>query len=86
MKQTDDNSITLHDVDSKIDKVLDAVNNQEQILDIEGAASYLKLAKGTIYNLTSRHEIPFHRPAGRRRIYFKKSELDEWILTSASNL
>lgn len=37
-------------------------------------------AKQTIYGWTSNHEIPFHKRAGQKAIYFLKSEIDAWLL------
>jgi excisionase family DNA binding protein len=48
------------------------------ILSIEQACQYLKLAKQTIYGFTSKNEIPFLKKG--KKLYFKKSELDKWLL------
>ncbi|NJN27628.1 MAG: helix-turn-helix domain-containing protein [Cyclobacteriaceae bacterium] len=46
-------------------------------MNIEEAAEYLQIAKPTLYALTSRREIPIYKKT--KRIYFKKSELKEWL-------
>ena len=51
---------------------------QKQPLTIEEASSYLNLSKKYLYKLTCTNKIPYYKPNGRK-IYFKKSELEEWI-------
>lgn len=48
-----------------------------EILTIDEAAKFLKLAKQTIYQLTSKRAIPFYKR--NKRIYFKRSELLAWL-------
>ena len=48
-------------------------------LDIKSAAIYLNIPVATIYRYTSQRIIPFYK-AGKR-IYFKKSEVDDWIFS-----
>lgn len=50
----------------------------KEIFTIEDAAAYLQLSKSCLYKLTSKREIPFYNPGGKK-IYLKKSELQQWI-------
>ncbi|WP_051385062.1 helix-turn-helix transcriptional regulator [Flavobacterium enshiense] len=52
-----------------------------EFLTLEMAAVYLSMSKSKLYKLTSSRTIPFYNPGGRR-IYFRKPELDSWILSS----
>jgi len=52
-------------------------NNQPEFLTISEAADLLKLAKQTLYQLTSRRAIPFYKK--NKRIYFKRTELLAWL-------
>jgi excisionase family DNA binding protein len=58
----------------------------KEILTLEEAADYLSLSKSALYKLTSRREISFYNPGGKK-IYFKKTELENWIISKriASN-
>lgn len=65
-----------------------AFNNQKYISMIEKeflttkeAAAYLGMALSYLYKMTSKKSIPFYTPTGKK-IYFKKSELDEWMNNS----
>ena len=44
----------------------------------EEAASFLGIAKSTLYKMTHENRIPFYKPAGKL-IYFEKSVLLDWI-------
>lgn len=57
-----------------------AVIGAKNVLDIEEAAVYTRLSVGHLYRLTSGKQIPHFKKA--RKLYFKKSELDEWMLES----
>jgi excisionase family DNA binding protein len=48
------------------------------ILNFKQTCDYLQLSKSSLYKLTSKKEIPHYKPGGKR-IYFKRSDLDEWI-------
>jgi excisionase family DNA binding protein len=54
-------------------------NNKDEILSLSEAAEFLKVSKSCIYKLTSAKKIPHFVPGGKR-IYFKKSDLENWIL------
>jgi excisionase family DNA binding protein len=51
---------------------------KQEILTAEEAASFLNLAKQTLYGMTSRKEIPFIKKS--RKIYFSRAELEKWLL------
>jgi excisionase family DNA binding protein len=47
-------------------------------LDISEAAAYLKIAKQTLYGLTSSRMIPYFKKG--KRLYFRRTELDHWLM------
>ncbi|WP_179009601.1 helix-turn-helix domain-containing protein [Winogradskyella forsetii] len=53
----------------------------KEFFTLEEAARYLSQSKSSLYKLTSKKEIPHYVPNGKL-IYFKRSELDEWIVNS----
>lgn len=55
----------------------------KEILTLEEAADFLSLSKSAIYKLTSKKEIPYYNPGGKK-IFFKRTELENWILSSKS--
>jgi excisionase family DNA binding protein len=57
---------------------LEPKNEQENdLLNIEEAAEFLKVSVAALYTKVSRKEIPFSKPG--KRLYFNKVDLKEWI-------
>lgn len=54
---------------------------QKQILSFKEATLYLGLSSSTLYKKTSARTINFFKP-NNGKIYFKKSDLDTWILSN----
>ena len=50
---------------------------ENELLNIEEAAEFLKVSVAAIYTKVSRQEIPFSKPG--KRLYFNRSELKEWV-------
>lgn len=54
---------------------------EKEFLTTKEAAAYLGMALSYLYKMTAKKSIPFYTPTGKK-IYFKKSELDEWMNSS----
>lgn len=71
------------DIFQKLEKIEILLTKQtllsKEFLTLEETADYLDLSKSAIYRMTSKREIPFYNPGGKK-LYFKKSDLDQWIL------
>jgi len=66
----------------EIKELLLALNiQQKEFLTVEDATVYLQLSKSCLFKMTSNKEIPFYKPGGKK-LYFKRSELDEWVFSS----
>lgn len=48
------------------------------VLNLEEAVMFTGLSKGHLYRLTSEKQIPCYKKC--RKLYFKKSELEDWLL------
>lgn len=57
---------------------------QKEILNSDEACQLLGIAKGYLYKLTHRHEIPFYRPNGKL-IYFERTDLMAWMRRNKVN-
>jgi excisionase family DNA binding protein len=53
-------------------------------LDANGAAEYLSSTPEAIRALVKRGQIPHHRSSETRRLYFARTELDEWVRGEAA--
>jgi excisionase family DNA binding protein len=51
--------------------------NENEILNIEEAAEFLKVSVAALYTKVSRQEIPVSKPG--KRLYFNRTDLKEWI-------
>jgi excisionase family DNA binding protein len=68
-------------IEMSIRKLLEDSESTSQaktILNVSEAASYLNLARQTIYGLTSKRLIPFMKTG--KKLYFQKGDLDQWLL------
>lgn len=64
---------------SKIDRLEKiALLGAKNVLTIDDVALITGFTKGHIYRLTSNRQIPYFKK--NRKLYFKKSELEEWML------
>jgi excisionase family DNA binding protein len=71
-----------HDVNQKLTEIQhqlqDRVFQQKEILNLQEAASFLCIAKSTMYKLTHRGQIKFHKPSGKI-ILFRRDDLISWV-------
>ena len=68
----------------KLEKLLENQRiQQKEILSFKEAQEYLNVSKSFLYKLTSKGDITYFKPNGKL-IYFKKSDLDEWMLQNES--
>lgn len=51
----------------------------KNVLTLDEVVLVTGLSKGHIYRLTSTQGIPHYKPKGRN-LYFKKDEIEEWLL------
>lgn len=51
----------------------------KEILNFNEAALFLDISHSHLYKLTSQRQIPHFCPQGKR-LYFKRDELQEWLL------
>ena len=50
---------------------------QNEFLDISEASNFLKMAKQTLYGLTSNRKIPFIKKG--KKVYFNEAEVITWL-------
>lgn len=71
-----------HLIESSIQKILSSQKevehtNQDELLTVEQAATFLSLSKPTIYGLISKGELPVMKRS--KRCYFSKKELIAYL-------
>lgn len=57
-----------------------SIISQKEVLDIDEASILTGLAKQTIYTMCRNRTIPHYKSKGGKKSYFKKSELNDWML------
>ena len=55
----------------------------KEILTFKEATKYCGFKESYFYQLTSKKQIPFYKPGGKK-IFFKLSELQDWLLRGKS--
>lgn len=71
--------MTLQDLSCQIERVERlALIGAKTILDLDEAVLFTGFSKGHLYRLTSERQIPHYKKS--RKLYFKKSELEAWLL------
>lgn len=75
----DDASITLEALNDKLDNLSRlTLIGSKTVLDFDETLLFTGLSRGYLYRLTSEKKIPFFKK--NRKLYFKKSDLEEWML------
>lgn len=70
---------TLQSIENRLDRIERfTIINSKDVLDLEEASLFTGFSKGHLYRLTSERNIPHYKKS--RKLYFKKSELEEWML------
>ncbi|MBL7473087.1 helix-turn-helix domain-containing protein [Robertkochia sediminum] len=67
-----------------IERMLEEQNLlKKEVLNFSEACLYIGCSQSHLYKLTSKKAIPHFCPRGKR-LYFKRSELDLWLLRNPS--
>ncbi|MBT3748038.1 MAG: helix-turn-helix domain-containing protein [Bacteroidetes bacterium] len=65
---------------SRLNQIEKMLTSQKTVLSFSETADYTGLSKSYLYKLTSAGVIPHYKPTGKM-LYFKKSEIDEWLVS-----
>jgi excisionase family DNA binding protein len=76
-KESTDNSA---DSSIEIRKILTARDSFD-LIGLNDACLLTGYSKNTIFQMTSKKQIPFYKRPGGRRIFFSKRALEQWIVT-----
>lgn len=78
MENIQNEFFTKENVQTILQELAKIVKPVKEHLTVEETVDYLGISKSAVYKITSKREIPFYNPGGKK-IYFKKSEVDAWI-------
>jgi len=60
--------------------------SEDQLMTIEEASEFTKLAVQTLYGYRCKRLIPVHIAPGSRKLLFSKKELTQWIMSGRRNV
>ena len=63
----------LDNIEERLDKI-----SEKAVLTSEEAADFLGITVKSLYDLTSKHQIPYYKPNGKKT-YFERAELEIWL-------
>ena len=63
--------------------ILEQSINTKEVLNFTEATKYLEVSASHLYKLTSASILPHYKPNGKK-LYFKREELNEWLLSNRS--
>ena len=55
------------------------IENNEDPISLSDASHLIGYTKATIYSLIHKKIIPYYKTAGRKKLFFYKSELISWM-------
>jgi excisionase family DNA binding protein len=55
-------------------------NPAKTVFSMDDAAVYMGISKSYLYRLVSYRKVPFYKSVGGKMTFFKKSDLDDWVL------
>lgn len=71
--------VTMEQLSEKLDRLSElTLISAKNVLDLQEAALFTGFSIGHLYRLTSGRQIPHFKKF--RKLFFKKSELEEWLL------
>jgi predicted DNA-binding transcriptional regulator AlpA len=70
----------LNSIEKAIEKLKAVSNDEEDFMNIDQVSSFVGLAKPSVYGLVHKQKIPYFKASSR--LYFKKSEIVNWITSS----
>ena len=74
-----DAAVTLQDLSNQLERVERiAAIGAKSVLDLDEAVVFTGFSRGHLYRLTSEKMIPHYKKG--RKLFFRKSELETWLL------
>ena len=70
----------LNSIEKAIGKLSITTKSEEDFMNIDQVSGFIGLAKPTVYGLIHKKKIPYFKASSR--LYFKKSEIVNWITSS----
>lgn len=66
----------------EIKTLIERSNPSNELMTIDDVVNYSKLSKQTWYHYTSQGKVPYYKSPAGKTIFFKKSEIDNWLTSN----
>jgi excisionase family DNA binding protein len=63
-------------------QIRDLLETNKAILTVDEFVAYSGIKKSQVYKMTSQRRIPHYKPPGSKKIFFKKREVQQWLLAN----
>ena len=63
-------------------EIRDLLQSNKAILTVDEFVAYSGIKKSQVYKMTSQRRIPHYKPSGSKKIFFRKREVQQWLLNS----
>ena len=73
----------LNSIEKAIEKLKTTSNDDEDFMTLEQVSLFIGLAKPSVYGLVHKRQIPHFKAS--KRLYFKKSDVVNWITSGKVN-
>ncbi|WP_291099357.1 MULTISPECIES: helix-turn-helix domain-containing protein [unclassified Flavobacterium] len=70
----------LNSIEKAIEKLNAVSNDEQEFMNLEQVSSFIGLAKPSVYGLIHERKIPYFKTG--KRLYFKKSDIVNWITST----
>ena len=68
---------------ASINGLKNTYKSQYDIIDLREACTFTGYSKHSLYQMTSRHMIPFIKRPGGRKIFFSRKALENWLMNGS---
>lgn len=63
-------------------EIRDLLQSNKAILTVDEFVAYSGIKKSQVYKMTSQKRIPHYKPPGSKKIFFRKREVQQWLLSN----
>jgi prophage regulatory protein len=63
-------------------EIRDLLQSNKAILTVDEFVAYSGIKKSQVSKMTSQRRVPHYKPPGSKKIFFKKREVQQWLLTN----
>lgn len=74
--------LSMNDSIEELRSTLSEMKTAKDILTMDDVVSLTGLSKSYVYKIVSRREIPYYKSSGGKTTYFKREDVEKWMLAT----